>query len=263
MKKSILLISVVSCLGQALSGQFTFAPDLYIGAAPTNNNYVGLDRIGDAGVFEISGFRTDQDTDADTLTVSIKSTYFDNSQSGTSLLGTALGDLFISSTGLSWDTTAETLNDSFAIPGSTKWDFGIDLPETFSQAGLASVYSITDDNILLSNDVLEPTNNIYRADQEVALTGLQPNQAVSTAEWSFSFDDPNEGVLSMTINNVSSLFGAGNTLGFHWTMTCANDVIEFEHVILTPVPEPATLGLLGGFGLIGYLFIRRRFKTRQ
>lgn len=260
MKNYLLLIGVSSLLGTALSGQF-FAPDEYIGAAPTHTSYVGLDRIGEASVFEVIGYRTDQDTVADTLTISIKSTYFDNFRDNTNLLGTTMGDLFISTNGLSWSTQAETLNDSFAIAGSTKWDYGVVLPGTYSPAGLASVFSITDANILLSNDVLEPTNNIYRADQEVKLTGLENAQPQGFAAWSFSFDDPNEGVLSITINDVSSLFGLGTTLGFHWTMTCANDVIEFEHVVLTPVPEPATLGLLGGLGLFGYLFVRRRLKA--
>jgi hypothetical protein len=261
MKNQIIyLLSVGFFLVQGLNGQF-FASDEYIGADPTHNGYDGEDRIGDANVFEISGWRTDEDVNADTLTVSIQSTYFDNYQSGNNLLGTTLGDLFISTNGLSWNNPADTVNDSFAIPGSTKWDMAVDLPDSFSQAGSAGLFAITDSNILLAQDVLEPTNNIYRADQEVLLKDL--GNSVATAQWSFNFDDPQNGILSVTFNNVSSLFGTGNDIGFHWTMTCANDVIEFEHTILTPVPEPATLGLLGGFGLMGYLFIRRRFKARK
>jgi len=263
MKKSIILIAAASCFGQGLFGQFFFASDEYIGATPTSGKYTGQDRIGNADVFEISGFRTTQDVLADSLTISIKSTYFDNFESGKGLLGTTLGDLFISSNGLSWDTQADTLADSFAIAGSTKWDYGIDLPDSFGDSGSAGLYSITDDNILLSNDVLEPTNNIYRADQEVLLSDIENLQPQTTADWSFSFDDPNEGVMNVTIQNVSQLFGNADSLGFRWTMTCANDVIEFEHTVLTPIPEPSTVGILGGLGMVGYLYLRRRIKARK
>ncbi|MBN1841875.1 MAG: PEP-CTERM sorting domain-containing protein [Deltaproteobacteria bacterium] len=47
-------------------------------------------------------------------------------------------------------------------------------------------------------------------------------------------------------------------LGFHWTMTCANDVIEGA----APVPEPATMLLLGT-GLVCFAgFGRKRFFKR-
>lgn len=258
--KIILCSSILFCLGQGLNGQF-FIGDEYIGADPTNNSYDGDDRIGDANVFEVSGWSVFEPVNTDTLTVSIKSTYFDNFQSGNGLLNTTLGDLFISTNGLTWNNTNDTLTDSFAIAGSTKWDMAVDLPDSWSGLnGSAGVFNITDNNIVLSQDVLEPTNNIYRKDQEVLVEDL--GNSVSTASWSFDLTG-SEGILNVTFNNASSLFGTGNDIGFHWTMTCANDVIEFEHTVLTPVPEPSTLGLLGGVGLVGYLFIRRRIKARK
>jgi len=47
-------------------------------------------------------------------------------------------------------------------------------------------------------------------------------------------------------------------LSFRWTMTCANDVIEWQVANeLTPVPEPAAIALIGFLG-IGFVLYRRR-----
>jgi hypothetical protein len=48
-------------------------------------------------------------------------------------------------------------------------------------------------------------------------------------------------------------------VGFHYAMTCGNDVIEGG---VAPVPEPATMVLLGT-GLIGLAGISRRKRKRS
>jgi PEP-CTERM motif len=47
-------------------------------------------------------------------------------------------------------------------------------------------------------------------------------------------------------------------LGFHWTMTCSNDVIEGA---ADPVPEPATMLMLGT-GLVGLAGFGRKQKPK-
>lgn len=47
----------------------------------------------------------------------------------------------------------------------------------------------------------------------------------------------------------------GQTLGFHYAMSCGNDVLEMQHSV--EVPEPATLVVLAG-GSMGLWAVRRR-----
>ncbi|MGD9162958.1 MAG: PEP-CTERM sorting domain-containing protein [Desulfobacteraceae bacterium] len=51
---------------------------------------------------------------------------------------------------------------------------------------------------------------------------------------------------------------AGDTFGLHWTMRCGNDEVDLTADI-NPVPEPATMLLLGT-GLVSLAGFRRKFK---
>jgi len=64
-----------------------------------------------------------------------------------------------------------------------------------------------------------------------------------------------EGVLNLNDLGLGDFSGQGAII--HWTMSCGNDVLEHEEN--APVPEPATLFLLGS-GMIGIAGIKRKIK---
>lgn len=292
----------------------TLSPDRYVGGDPTSTNpaYQG-DVIGESSIFEIHGARTilnDQgnaDPLDDTMTIQIFSEYFDdilNNSSG--LLNTRMGDLFISTNGLSTDLSGdpETSNDTLVFDG---WTHVIDLTNLVGSGAentVSSIYEIDPDTASLaaSNDLYtsdDLTNGIYRGEQVVeyvsggteagfasvsiksvgsllaaTVAGLDDPQDLPP---STGFDtniegetiDSSDKYLEIVLNTVPdslkpqlSLDGSsiisGETLGFQWAMTCANDITQWlVQNDLTPVPEPATIALVTMLGL-GFIVYRRR-----
>jgi len=242
--------------------------DDYIGGDPTNSIYDGADVVGTNSVFDLTGGEFSYDTGTGSLEVKILGNYFDNILSNTGLLGTEMGDLFISTDGLNWGGFGEntdTTQDYFGSGNETSWEYAVKLG-TYEQPGLTSgtvmngqMLQITDPGTQIQQS---SAGGIYRAKQEHQVSG----------QWAHNFIDPTwmieDGALTVTINDFSNFFGTDiESMGFHWTMSCANDVVEFEMVFptgtITVVPEPATIGVLGLLGMVGILLLRRRILRRK
>jgi hypothetical protein len=226
---AILILTLLLCSGNAWADSFMLV-DEYVGAGATSARYADADVIGNPDDFDILGLNAM--VTSDLLKVEIYSTYFDSDS--ITKYGTVLGDLFISVDGYSgadedWEYVA-VLDDHDHLEGGT-----------------AYLYGIESGSVLYSQQLINP-NYIFRSGQEVLFA--HQGEAIATGKW--GIDD---NWLSIHIAG-ESILPVVTEVGFHYAMTCGNDVIEGS-VDVAPVPEPATMVLLGT-GLIGLAGISRR-----
>lgn len=234
--KKILLILLAASLGAVgsigNSNALTII-DEYIGAAPTRPAFYGEDIVGTIEAFEIS--KMDVNLLGDQFVVDIQSNYFDN----VGILRTALGDLFVSTNG--WNPVIPTADDNFYNPGEI-WEFAIALDDHLGSSGSVRLYALDQttygSDILLSDSFFGSSGSIYRAGQEVQYGG-PADSWLAEGDWSISGDFLR---ISIDAAGLGWDFSDVNSLGYHWTMTCANDVIEGGG---SPVPEPGTVFLFG------------------
>lgn len=199
----------------------------------------------------ISGDNHINDYDVDYMTVTIensgavqikiKTDY--NSGNG----GTFYGDLFISTNG--WDP-----DDSQAGYASDTYLNGEDWEYVFNTSS-SGIYAVNNANIQISDDIYPSGTpyDWYRHNQEVYYA------PTTGAVGSFTFDDTTYDDYLIYSFDLSALGLSGEeqlNLGFHWTMSCANDVIE-GGIQKAAVPEPGTMVLLG-VGLLGLGAFSRR-----
>lgn len=216
------------------------------------DNYYGAnahgygDVLGESEYFDVS--RMDVNFNNGTMIVDIYSRYFNN----IGIYGTQLGDLFISTHG--WHPYGEAPYLSDNASHGTTWDYVAVLDNHLATSGHFSLYEISDGgNIVLSYG---PSGSTWRDGQAVQFAPAPTGSPKFTGTWSIGTSSDTDDYLRFTINYNS--WGSG-PFGFHWTMSCANDVIEGEDPPI-PTPEPATMLLLGS-GLIGLSFgLRKKFK---
>lgn len=188
--------------------------------------------------------------------------------------GTNYGDLFISTDG--W-TPYGNPNDKYKTDNfnnGTSWEYVFD-------TSVSNVYKVSQGKILLSDDptftnranwvngtnvpgqLYSGSNGIndsryswYRHGQEIWFdnTGV-----TETGDGIFS--DIYSGIggfitYSFDLSSLGITPEQGYNLGFHWAMTCGNDVIE-GGLSKSAVPEPGTLVLLG-LGILGIGIFRQK-----
>jgi len=242
--KNILILavfSIVSLSNLVLSGssQAYTITDTYYGADAHGYG----DIIGNATLFDIS--KMEVTFSSGTLTVDIYSRYFNNIGASS----TELGDLFISNNGWHPYGIAPYLSDNSS--NGEKWEFALVLDNHIGNSGTAKLYSINQGTIENSN---APAGYTWRDGQEVLFKPSAGQNPLGTGTWQIynlgtELDTDDYLRFQISYNN----WEVQDALGFHWGMTCANDVIEGA----APVPEPATMLLLGA-GLIGLAGIGRK-----
>lgn len=219
--------------------------DEYIGGTPSQkvHKYYDQDVIGDPDYFDVSQMAVNYDPFTENLSICIASAYFDN----VGKYGTTLGDLFISDDGWKPFGITPYYFDNMLVEGED-WEYAIVFDDHTANSGLIGLHAIDKSDIIMSNS-LNNSHVDYRKFQEVMVKD-KVSEALETGTW---FIDGENLYLEI---NASEILGAGDieALGFHWTMSCANDVIEGEAAM---VPEPSTL-ILVATGFMGMLAMRAR-----
>ena len=191
-----------------------------------------------------------------TLTVKIYSdrdNYFYNWLSK-STSAFAPGDLFLSTTG--WNplasstdtsTNGEPNHNTDGAGVGTSWDFVVALEGvSTSTKGTSNLYSTATANGNISYGTL-------RNAQEAWFSPSIGATSVGSGDWQIVSSDNANPYLLITTSLTTEMQNV-REWGLHWTMECANDVIEGS---FSPVPEPAT-ALLFGAGLAGLAAFGRR-----
>ena len=129
----------------------------------------------------------------------------------------------------------------FGPGGEYGYEYGIDIREK-------KLYYVNDwENVLYSqHSVSDPfaiSNGAFKNDVDLIYSSTAVNEHY-VIETSFLLSD-----LGLE---------PGDVLGLHWTMRCGNDEVNVVADV-NPVPEPATMFLLGA-GLIGLTGLRKKFK---
>jgi hypothetical protein len=260
MKRSIFFLTVIIfwITGSVNASTWTIQDD-YIGGNILNDTYNAgwVHNNGDVialsseiNIFNIDWMTVSIDTDGD-VTVAIQTGFINGTR------GTTYGDLFVSTDGWSplGDAGSGYTDDVFG-EGET-WEYALK-----TTSGL--IYSVDSDTIQVSNHVMTADAHHYRNNQEVLYNPVDDPDESNYESPVGSFDFSHTGILISYAFNLEA-FGLSwedeLDLGFHWTMTCANDVIQ-GGIYKAAVPEPGTMLLLGmgiaGLGAVGRKRIKRR-----
>lgn len=175
--------------------------------------------------------------------------YFQNFQNNYGLTESfPPGDLYINSSG--WTASKQDISDThYKFDNFSDveegWNYVVSKPVGANSYGL---YTLDADASHNYHDTEAPGGYIYR-DGQAWYGGA--DQFIGLATYLLSGN-----TLTYTFNTDENVWS--NSVGFHWTMKCGNDVIEGMVTAPAPpeVPEPSTLLLLG-LGLTGAFAYRK------
>lgn len=254
-KLTLATVMTFAALTGSASAYTETITDEYIGGNPaggtdSNSSWDGKDVVGDAAFFGIN--KMDVSFSGSSLD-SVK--IYTNYASNLGKYDTHLGDLFISTNG--YNTPDQKFDTNLT---GEQWEYALVLNSVAAEVhdkafrgtgGTLSLYQITGSNIGLSH---APAGYLYRNYQEVEINTAQGGMISNSAgTWSI---DKATNTLLFDLNFLEQ-FANVSDYGFHWGMSCGNDVIEGGAT--APVPEPSTFVLLGA-GLLGAGLVRRRMR---
>ncbi len=250
MKKYLIAFLLLFSMFLFSGNSFALIIDNYIGADPSNPARYGDDVIGSTDYFDLDGYSIG--FAGGNAVVNIYGNYFDN----VGKYKSKLGDLFISTDG--YNNAVIPTEEDYYYNGE-RWEYAVHLNgNTGSGASgdTAGVYAITDGrddsndsthgDIILSDFYF--AGNDYRTGQEVTID-VDGLTSLSTGSWTIIDADYLQ--ISFSLANIG-WDGDPANFAIHWSMTCANDVVEGP-----AVPEPTTM-LLFGVGLIGLAGLGRK-----
>ena len=245
------LVALALVFGVGNPAFSSFIGDDYWGATPVNIS--NQDVIGADEHFNITGM--DVTLTNSNFNAKIYSNYFDSASYG--IYGTQIGDLFVSTDGWTPSGSAPYEYDNYY--NGESWEIAIVLsgkPKKFSDnyTDDAFIYEVKDSengggSIVLTPQPSPSSWGAYRKDQELWYLPGQEQEALYTGTWTL-----HEGYLEIAFTFDPQINDLPDVTGYHWTYSCANDVIEGS------VPVPPSLLLLGT-GLVGMVGFRRKWGS--
>jgi len=272
-----------------------------------NGSAQGGDIVGDVTGFDI--LKLEMTQTGTELNVSILTNFSEGELlNDTDVSKIVFGDLIITAGTDPWhpDPTGDPVNFSYDTasstnPGHTQWSFVVRTPHPGALTpgdvvtGAGAIYSVTNADLLNSNDAAALQDGVRRDNQYIALADGQGTDTGKTAEVTISSvpvqnpnpasdpDFPGDPVgypgscdsnpdncnyvigtllnykISLADIDLPGLDFANMEVAVRWTMTCANDIVEGSLQLADVVPEPATPALL----LVGAAALARSSRLRK
>jgi hypothetical protein len=244
------LMAAITFSGQAGATTINIA-DSYIGGDNTWNWSNGVNDAISSPIdeFNINSMDVTFNSNNRLSQVAINSTYIP--YVGAS--GTHFGDLFIK-TG-KYITPTDSTKDNFTNAANI-WNYELVLGLNGDLILYNIISTVENARYFNTSDTyFSNTNYIYRKNQLVDLSqeGLNSENLGNMGSWTTS---DNQLIFNINDNNYLT----GSDFGFHWDMSCANDVIEGG--VSAPVPEPGTM-MLFGIGMLGLAVYGKRRMNKD